>query len=961
MSAGAKAVSPSINSWSAEYVDSQYAAYQADPASVPEDLRSFFAGFDLANARDGTHGRAGRAGRAGSATSSDSRSAAAGDLVSAYRALGHLVANIDPFNRLRTRPAALELAHFGLTDRDLDHVIASDVFATGSGTIREALRTLESAYCGSIGVEFMHIPDDQERAWFRRKLEEPARASSISSDDRRRILEHLTSAERFESFLGKRFQGKKRFSVEGGESVVPLLKFMTQRFGELGGKEIILGMAHRGRLTVLKTYLGKDLHKLFTEFKDAWPAGESQSGGDVKYHRGYSGDQQLWGGAGAGGEAAVHLSMLNNPSHLESVNPIVMGRTRAKQDARGDASRRQYVALLIHGDAAVAGQGVVAECLNMSRLDGYDSGGTLHVVINNQVGFTTDPRDARSTEYCTDIAKMINCPVLHVNGDDPEAVVEAARLAIEYRQEFGRDVFVDLVCFRRYGHNEQDEPAYTQPGLYRLVKEHPGTAEVYRRRLIAAGQITQPEIDAMVDRESAELEAAYEAAAKSPVDPVPPPGGGAWAGFTGQYTFDLPATAVNAKTIAEVCTAMGTAPGGFNVHPKLKGLLDARRNLPTTGKLSHADAEQIAVGTLLVEGYSVRLSGQDCRRGTFTQRHAVLRDEKSDERFSPLNNVRPGKQAIYSVFDSPLSEFAVMGFDYGYSRALPKTLVMWEGQFGDFANGAQVMIDQYLASSEVKWSRWGGLVLLLPHGHEGQGPEHSSARLERFLQLCADDNMEVVYPSTGAQTFHLLRRQMLRNFRKPLIVMTPKKYLRFESSTIQELSSGKFEHLIDDAGVEAKGVKRVVYCSGKIYHELHERRSATKRQDVTIVRIEQLYPFHAELARRIDARYPKGAERVYVQEEPRNQGAFLFVADRFSEDLGIRLGYIGREASASPATGSEKAHGVQQNSILTRAIGPLPATPDSNASAIPPAKAVVNGLHAKPATPGGKANKRATP
>jgi 2-oxoglutarate dehydrogenase E1 component len=609
---------------------------------------------------------------------------------------------------------------------------------------------------------------------------------------------------------------------------------------------------------------------------------------------------------------------------------VVMGRCRAKQDMMGDRERRKVVSLLLHGDAAVSGQGVVAECLNMSKLDGYDAGGTVHIVVNNQVGFTTDPRDGRSTEYCTDIGKFVNCAALHVNGDDPAASVLAARLAAEYRHEFRRDIFVDLVCFRRYGHNEQDEPAYTQPALTALVKAHPGTPETFRRALLASGAVSQEQAQAMIDRETTALDAAQALAQKQPVNPVPAPGEGAWKGLDGTYTLESMSTGVDAKTLALVCDAMAQAPAGFNVHPKLKEMMAARGALPHAQKISHADGESLAFGTLLLQGIALRLSGQDARRGTFTHRHAVLRDEKSSEKYTPLNNIRPG-QAMLSVWDSPLSEFSVMGFDYGYSRAFPRTLVMWEAQFGDFVNGAQVMIDQYLASSEVKWSRWAGLVLLLPHGYEGQGPEHSSARLERFLQLCADDNMEVVYPSTGAQTFHMLRRQALRNFRKPLIVMTPKKYLRVATSTFEELTKGSFQHLLDDpafgasaasgASAMTKDVRTVLYCTGKIYHELAARRDELSRKDIAIVRVEQLYPFHTKMARAIDERYPKSAKRVWVQEEPRNQGAFLFVADRFREELGIELGYLGRNASASPATGSEHAHKDQQEDLLTRAVG----------------------------------------
>ncbi len=898
-SVGVRANRPGVNAWNAEYLEAQFEQFRKDPASIPDDLRSFFQGFEL--------GRAG----AGSATGQDGGAGRGVEsLLAAYREAGHLGATIDPFGRTRARPARLSLGAHGLTDADLGR-------PAPGGTLRDTIASLERAYCSSIGVEFAHITEDAERRWFQERFE--GNAWDPSPAQRREILAQLTAIEKFEYFLGKRFQGKKRFSLEGGESLIPFLKGITARAGELGTREIILGMAHRGRVAVLRHYLGKDLQKLFTEFKDSWIE-DGNRGGDVKYHRGYSGEQALGDGS------SVHLSMLNNPSHLESVNGVVMGKCRAKQDLTGDTERRRVVSLLIHGDAAISGQGVVAECLNMAKLEGYDVGGTLHVVINNLVGFTTDPEDSRSTDYCTDIAKMIGAPVLHVNGDDPEAVVRAARLAAEYRHEFRKDVFVDIVCFRRYGHNEQDEPAYTQPQLYALVRQHPGTPQTYRRSLIDAGVISVADAEAMGQAELDELDKAYEQAAARPVDPVPPPGLGQWQGITGEYTFDSPATAVDAKVIAEACAAMGRAPAGFNVHPKLRALLDGRAKLPQHGRVAHADAEMLAFATLLLEGTSVRLAGQDSRRGTFTQRHAVLRDEQTGERYVPINHVRPNQPGRLEVWDSPLSEFSVMGFEYGYSRANPRCLVLWEAQFGDFCNGAQVLIDQYLAASESKWNRWAGLVLLLPHGYEGQGPEHSSARVERFLQLGAERNMEIAYPSTGAQMFHLLRRQAKRNFRKPLVVLTPKKHLRIETSTMAELSTGAFRHAIDDT-VEPKGVSSVVYCSGKIYHELAERRQAIGRKDVAIVRLEQLYPFHAELVRGIDARYPRGARRVYCQEEPRNAGAYLYVADRFREELRAELSYIGRAASATPATASERVHALQQEAILAEAVGPLSSKP----------------------------------
>ncbi|MBX9737687.1 MAG: 2-oxoglutarate dehydrogenase E1 component [Phycisphaerales bacterium] len=952
MSTPINAVSPAVNGWNADYLQQQYEAFKQDPGSIPPDLRSFFQGFDLA-----LSGAPVPSGAAGDGV--PQLQYAVDELTNAYREQGHQGARLDPLNRAPNRPARLDPAAYSISSADLSKVVRTGVMAgRASATVGEIVDHLERVYCGSIGVEFTHIPDPHERLWFLAQFEQRAAFPALTVEDRTLILKQLASAESFDGFLGKRYQGKKRFSLEGGESLIPFLQWLAQRAGELGTEEIILGMAHRGRLSVLRNFLGKDLHKLFTEFEDAWLEEALNGGGDVKYHRGYSGDQPLRDGKGS-----IHLSLLNNPSHLESVNPIVMGRTRAKQDRENDTERQRFMSLLIHGDAALAGQGIVAECLTMSQLDGYRVGGTIHVVINNQVGFTTDPRDARSTQYCTDIAKMVNCPVLHVNADDLDAVVASARLAADYRQKFRKDVFVDLVCFRRYGHNEQDEPTYTQPRLYASVKQHPGTFTVYSNRMIEAGVVDRASVDAMLKREFDELDAGQAAAHGKPVNPVPPPGQGNWKGLNATYSLKSPKTAISAATLAKLCNALGTAPEGFNLNTKLKGLLLARANLPTSKNLSHADAELLAIGALLLDGFPVRLSGQDCRRGTFTQRHAVLRDEKTDERYTPLNNIQPGKQAMLDVWDSPLSEFGVMGFDYGYSRGAPGCLTMWEGQFGDFVNGAQVMIDQYIASSEVKWQRWAGLVLLLPHGYEGQGPEHSSARLERFLQLCADHNMEVCYPSTGAQHFHMLRRQMMRDFRKPLIVMTPKKYLRAETSSVDDLINAEFRHLIDDPtiGKAPKNIKRVIYCSGKIYHELHERRTLSKRDDVAIVRVEQLYPLNVHMLKDIDSRYPASAERVWVQEEPRNQGAYLYAMDSFAQTAGITLKYIGRPPSASPAGGSEYAHKKTQEKILTEAIAPAPAAPAGAPAAATAAAAPIaaksNG-HATPASTKSPSTKR---
>ncbi|MFA6046618.1 MAG: 2-oxoglutarate dehydrogenase E1 component [Phycisphaerales bacterium] len=944
-------VPASVNGWNAEYLDAEYSRFRADPSSVPADMAAFLRGFDL-----GLDGAA----PAGGAASGSSFDEHVVDLINAYREQGHLAAKLDPFDRERPRPATLALAPHGLADADLSRPVnGAQVGLPDGATLRDLVAHLERTYCRSIGIEFMHIRSDAERAWFLANYEKFGGMRTPSKQEQLRVLDQLTRGECYEAFAQKRYGSEKRFSLEGGISLIPMLDQMIERAGGLGVEEIVVGMAHRGRVNVLINIMGKSYEQVFTEFEDNWEAGFADGGGDVKYHRGYSGTRALSTGQ------TMHLAMASNPSHLEAANGVVLGRCRAKQRVRGDVERRRVVPLLMHGDAAVAGQGVVAECLNMSQLEGYTVGGTVHVVINNLIGFTTLPEDGRSSTYCTDVAKMVDAPIFHVNGEDPEACVAVARLAIEYRQQFKKDVFVDMVCYRKYGHNEGDEPSFTQPILAALIKAKTATLQTYAERLLAEKVITSDDAKAIWDRLDAALDAAQTKAKKAPNVPLIDPGSARWAGMTGEFSFEPINTGVSKETLEEVCAALGHAPEGFAVNPKLVGLLKARAELVQTGHVSHSEGELLAIGTLLLEGLPVRLSGQDARRGTFTQRHAVIRDFTSGAPYVGLNNMREmgdptkpppqnqadgrSKQARFCVYDSPLSEYAIMAFEYGYSLADPNMLVMWEAQFGDFANTAQVIPDQFLSSGEIKWSRWSGLVLLLPHGYEGAGPEHSSAKLERFLQLCADDNMQVCYPSTGAQTFHMLRRQVKRGFRKPLIVMTPKSMLRVPTSTIDELMSGSFKDIFDDpafdtkGGLDRKGVKRVVFCSGKVYHELAERVKVLAKKDIALVRIEQLYPFNTELAKSIIAKYPKGSEMVYAQEEPRNAGAYLYVADQFRTQLGIELKYIGREPSATPAVGSKRADKLHQEAVIAAAIGPKPkeAAKDAGGKKDAPAKAGV--------------------
>lgn len=931
-----RAVPPAVNAWNAEYLDDAYERYLRDPASVSPEMRAFFQGFELARAGEGP-GRPQPTGGGGVASAFQ---AVVDSLIEVYREHGHVVAKLDPFGRERPRPEFLKPEFHGIGEADMGRVadIATIRGLGSTATVGEVLEFLERTYCGTSAAEFMHIESMEQRQWWLDRFEAGAGRIELQPGDRVHITHQLLLAEQFEKFLGKRYPGDKRFSLEGSESLIPLLDRILEAGSDLGVEEVVIGMAHRGRLNVLNNTLGKTYAQIFTEFEENWDADFVDGGGDVKYHRGYSGTRQFRNGK------KIHLALASNPSHLEAVGPVVSGRCRAKQRLRGDTERRRVIPLVIHGDAAISGQGIVYEMANFSQLEGYTTGGTIHVVVNNMIGFTTIPEDARSSRYCTDVAKMIDAPVLHVNGEDPEAVVAAAQMAIEYRQRFRRDVFIDMWCYRRYGHNEQDEASFTQPIMAGLIKRKPSTLKVYAERLLAEGVLNDDDMTAIRTRLDESLEQAQEAAKSSPYDPTIDPGSARWAGVQRQFSFDPIDTAVSDELLREVCEGLGRVPAGFNVNPKLKRLLEGRRALPETREISYADAESLAFGTLLLEGTPIRLSGQDSRRGTFSHRHAVLWDFETGTPYTPLNQMRdlwePHKglfqageqQARFCVYDSPLSEAAVVGLDYGYSLADPTMLVLWEAQFGDFVNGAQVIIDQFIASAESKWERWSGLVMLLPHGYEGAGPEHSSGRMERFLKLCAGDNMQVVYPSTGPQVFHLFRRQAKQQFRKPLIVFTPKSMLRVNTGTIDELTSGRFQELIDDprfvAGADRDAVRTVVLCTGKFYHELAARRDEIGRQDVAIVRVEQLYPFHAELCREILERYPKRQQVVFAQEEPRNAGGGLFILDRLREQLGVEGKYMGRPGSPTPAVGSKRMHKHEQEDLLTRVIGPVTETAD---------------------------------
>jgi 2-oxoglutarate dehydrogenase E1 component len=990
-----RASPPSINGWNAEYLDAQYQAYKSDPASIAPELVPFFQGFDLAMASPSARGGGAPADAVGLRDALRFHVGVTG-LVNAYRTLGHLAAKIDPFGRPRTtpRPPELSLGAHGLTDADLGKAVGGVAIVQNApglpkGTLGELAGALESIYCGSVGAEFMHIADKARREWFTNQFESLATLQPRTPDEHLAIYDLLFRAEGFERFLQKRYPGDKRFSIEGGESMIPILETLLQIGADLGVEEVVMGMAHRGRLTILNTVLGKSYEQIFTEFQDATLPNVPDGGGDVKYHKGYSGERTLRTGK------RIHVAMASNPSHLEAVDPVVVGRARAKQRLRNDTERAKVVPFVLHGDAAVIGQGVMPELMNMSQLPGYTVGGTIHIVANNQIGFTTLPEDGRSGPYCTDQALSIGAPILHVNAEDPDMCVAVAHLSMLYRQTFKRDMFIDMNCYRKYGHNEQDEPSFTQPLMADLIKKMPSVVSRYGEKLVSIGAITRDGLE----RHKAELDSRLETAQKKAIEKVHAPdidpGGKRWSGIRGAYSHSPVPTAVTPALIEEVCAAWSRLPQGFSPNPKASKILADRAAIPTTKAISYADGEMLAIGTLLLEGHAIRISGEDVRRGTFSHRHAVLTDTKVGEveagRYIPLNHMRPmadkpddagkpgpeGKplQARLCVHDSCLSEYAVMGFEYGYSLADPNMLVMWEAQFGDFANGAQIIIDQFIASGEHKWARWSGLVLLLPHGQEGLGPEHSSARLERFLQLCGNDNMQVVAPSTGAQIFHLLRRQVSkkRTFRKPLIVMAPKSLLKVTTSTVDELTSGTFQEILDDplfakSGGDRKKVTRVLLCFGKMYHELAARRDAVKRTDTALIRVEQFYPFHAAMFKEILARYPASAQVVCVQEETRNNGMFQFLYDvlcvqpdptQTNPDKSIlssKLAFIGRSQSCSPSGGSKSMHKFEQEAILTAAIGPDPSKADKPESKVE-AKPGANGSHASPSTPGSHAAK----
>src|SRR3954466_10477903 len=925
----------------AAFIEDLYEKYLANPQSVPDAWRDYFDRLQVlpgSNVKDIARApveesfvqRAKRGELGGAARSYPTEpvaperlQVAALLLVTAYRISGARWATVDPLKRMARPPQPeLEPGFYDLTEADLDQTVNAGSFVGLDRTsLRNLLQALRDTYCRNIGFEYMFISDRVQRQWIQERIEPVRAVPKLTTEQQKHLLRKLTEAEHLERYLHTKYVGQKRFSLEGGESLIPSIDDLIQRAGGNGVQEIVIGMAHRGRLNVLVNVLGKMPADLFLEFEGK--GAQELPSGDVKYHNGFSSDITTAGGP-------VHLSLAFNPSHLEIVNPVVEGSVRARQRRREDKTGDQVLPILVHGDAAFAGQGVVMETLNLSGTRGYGTGGTVHLIVNNQIGFTTsDPRDARSTLYCTDVAKMVEAPIFHVNGDDPEAVLFITQLALDFRNKFHKDVVVDIVCFRKLGHNEQDEPFITQPLMYKKIAQHPGTRKLYADKLITQGVVAAEEPEAMIKHYRDTLDAGQQTVSpmlsnfksKFAVD---------WAPFLNSKWTDAADTHVPLPELQRMAERVTTMPEGFKLHPTVGRVIEARKQM-AAGKqpVDWGMAETLAYASLLSNGYDVRLSGQDMGRGTFAHRHAVLHDQERERwdqgSYIPLQHI--GKdQGDFVVIDSVLSEEAVLGFEYGFSTAEPNALVVWEAQFGDFANGAQVVMDQFISSGETKWGRVCGLVQLLPHGYEGQGPEHSSARLERYLQLCAEHNMQVCVPSNAAQIFHLLRRQMLRPFRKPLVVMTPKSLLRKKeaASPIDELARGSFQTVIPDATALAeKDVKRIVACCGKVYYDLIAKRNELQKTDAAVIRVEQLYPFPHKQFETEMRRYPNASEVVWCQEEPQNQGAWYQTAHYFRENMreDQKLYYAGRPASASPATGYVARHNERQKQLVEQAFG----------------------------------------
>jgi 2-oxoglutarate dehydrogenase E1 component len=922
-----------VNRANAEYIDQLHEQYLKDPRSVPEQWRAFFAGFEVGLERSADEGNR-------PALPTGPLNMGVFDLVHSYRELGHFVARLDPLGHDRPTHPLLDLSNFGMTHADLDRQVGRGGFmGETDGTLRDLIEKLRLTYCRTIGVEFIGISDKSQRDWLISRMEPISNQPKLSPEDTEELMFQLTASEEFEQYLHRAFVGAKRFSLEGAESLVPLFNTLVDEGAILGGEQFIGAMAHRGRLNVLAHVLNKPYEVMLSEFMGTLLSAADDGGdGDVKYHMGYANERPV------NDKLAVKVSLLPNPSHLELIDPIQQGIVRCKQLIFGDAGRNRVVPICVHGDAAFTGQGVVTETLNLSELPGYLTGGTIHVIVNNQIGFTTPPMQGRFTPYPTDIAKSIQAPIFHVNGDDPEACMWAAKLAIGFRQQFKVDVMIDLWCYRRHGHNEVDEPSFTQPLMYKEIAEHQTTRQIYAQRVVEENRLTQADLDEMKEIVIRRLDSARELAKEVKARQKLPSFGGVWKGL-GRAGADWSAkTQVSHDVLKKVSESLKNLPADFTPHPKLAKLLESRYEAIGTGKnIDWGNAEFLAIGSMLLEGKQVRLTGQDVERGTFSHRHAVLHDYNTGVTHIPVNHIDP-KQAHFTVMNSMLSEFAVFGFEWGFASADPRNLVIWEAQFGDFVNGAQPMIDQILAAAESKWRYMNGIVMLLPHGYEGQGPEHSNAYVERFLSLCAENNMQVIIPSTPAQYFHALRRQMHRRFRKPLIAMMPKSMLRdpAKSSSIEEFTNNGFQLVIDDATVtEPDRIRRVLVCTGKVYYTLRDARESAKekRQDIAIVRVEQLYPFPQKELAAVLAKYGRKQEVMWVQEEPKNRGAWTFMQPRLRAMLPDTIvTYVGRDEAASPATGSMKDHVKEEKEIVSASLG-LPARSETVAAVTQPGTA----------------------
>ena len=908
------------------FIESMYEQYQQDPSKVEESWRAFFKGFDFS--KDGANGHSNGAAAQVSAAALDKEFKVL-SLIKAFRNRGHLLSTTNPIRQRRDRQPNLNLDDFGLSDDDLGKEFeAGREVSLGRATLQQIIDRMRKVYCGNIGIEYHHIQDREKRRWIRAKIEgaDPDQAYGFGNKQKKRILEKLNGAVVFERFLHTKYIGQKRFSLEGGENTIVSLDGMIDKGSELGVQEVIIGMAHRGRLNVLANIMGKTYAQIFNEFEGTAVPDLSFGDGDVKYHLGFSSQVETPGGKN------VHLKLVPNPSHLESVDPVVEGFSRAKADILYESDYDQILPILIHGDAALAGQGVAYETVQMSKLPGYYTGGTIHFVINNQIGFTTDFDDARSSTYSTGVANVVQAPVFHVNGDDPEAVLFATQFAVEYRQKFNNDVFIDMVCYRKHGHNEGDDPKFTQPEMYKIINNHPDPREVYNQQLVERGDVDKKLAEEMEEDFWKQLQERLDEVRENPLPYEYQEPEQAWRKL--KKTADpedfeeSPETGIERERVDHIIEHLMNYSEGFTPLSKVKRMQKGKQKLLDDNKLDWAFGELMAYASILMEGKDVRMSGQDVRRGTFSHRHSVIYDAKTFEPVNRLDGLKEG-QGQFRIYNSLLSEFAVLGFEYGYSMATPDALVLWEAQFGDFYNGAQTMVDQYITAAESKWRRMSGLVMLLPHGYEGQGPEHSSARLERFLQACAEFNMTIANVTKPANFFHLLRRQLARPFRKPLVVMSPKSLLRHPEcvSDIADFEAGtRFQEVLDDPEVgprSGKKVKRLLLCSGKIYYDLMAKKREDKRDDVAIVRLEQLYPLPAKQLQAIIKRYPN-AEAFWVQEEPSNMGAWQYINSIFINkevDIDLELKHIARRSSASTATGYKAVHDKQQERIVNEALG----------------------------------------